>query len=402
MGVLKMIEVIYKKEDGQEGSEELSGTDQVLLPKNIRQIGDPGTHKKIYVEDYIVTYLNKLAVPSNSYSRGAILLGKVNQTAEGQVIFISGAIEAQNLELDLDETVFTNETWAEIYKCMNEYFPQLEIVGWFLSRLGFSTELSSKILKTHIDNFPGQNKVLYMIDALEEEDTFYIYENENMKKQRGYYIYYERNDAMQNYMIQQNDITHPKTKEMPRVIRRDQEVVSSYRKSMSLNAAAHSGKKKEQEERPKLFYMASTFLTIAILAMGINILNNHDKMKNLEHTVAQMRNQKDPAQEQVPVISQSTQTTAEQSNPTTEQQPETTTESDAANTDRNTENQPVIANPKKAQVQYYTVKEGDTIIGISKKMYKSPHFVKQILKVNQLKATENIYPGQKLIIPVLN
>ena len=32
------------------------------LPRNYRQIGEPGA-KKIYVEDYVYTYLNKLAQP---------------------------------------------------------------------------------------------------------------------------------------------------------------------------------------------------------------------------------------------------------------------------------------------------------------------------------------------------
>ena len=32
------------------------------LPRNYRQIGEPGT-KKIYMEDYVYTYLNKLAQP---------------------------------------------------------------------------------------------------------------------------------------------------------------------------------------------------------------------------------------------------------------------------------------------------------------------------------------------------
>ena len=38
------------------------------LPKNYRQIGEPGA-KKIYVEDYVYTYLNKLAQPDNLYAR---------------------------------------------------------------------------------------------------------------------------------------------------------------------------------------------------------------------------------------------------------------------------------------------------------------------------------------------
>ena len=32
------------------------------LPRNYRQIGEPGA-KKIYIEDYVYTYLNKLAQP---------------------------------------------------------------------------------------------------------------------------------------------------------------------------------------------------------------------------------------------------------------------------------------------------------------------------------------------------
>lgn len=35
------------------------------LPRNYRQIGEPGA-KKIYVEDYVYTYLNKLAQPEKS------------------------------------------------------------------------------------------------------------------------------------------------------------------------------------------------------------------------------------------------------------------------------------------------------------------------------------------------
>ena len=60
------------------------------LPKNFRQIGEPGT-KKIYMEDYVYTYLNKLAQPGNLYARGAILFGNACQTPAGLCLFISGA-----------------------------------------------------------------------------------------------------------------------------------------------------------------------------------------------------------------------------------------------------------------------------------------------------------------------
>ena len=85
------------------------------LPRNYRQIGEPGA-KKIYVEDYVYTYLNKLAQPENLYARGAILFGKMYKTTIGKCMFISGAAACQNFELDLDETIFQRKTGEKIYK----------------------------------------------------------------------------------------------------------------------------------------------------------------------------------------------------------------------------------------------------------------------------------------------
>ena len=86
------------------------------LPKNIRQIGSPAGHTKVYIEDYVITFLNSLSMDKNTYVRGAILFGEKKQIGNDLVIFIRGAIEGQNLELDLDETVFDDEVWREIYQ----------------------------------------------------------------------------------------------------------------------------------------------------------------------------------------------------------------------------------------------------------------------------------------------
>ena len=91
-----------------------------ILPKNFRQIGEPGT-KKIYMEDYVYTYLNKLAQPGNLYARGAILFGNTYQTSAGLCLFISGAAACQNFEFDLEESVFTEENWSEIYRIRDTF-----------------------------------------------------------------------------------------------------------------------------------------------------------------------------------------------------------------------------------------------------------------------------------------
>ena len=105
------------------------------------------------------TYLNKLAQPENLYARGAILFGKMYKTTIGKCMFISGAAACQNFELDLDETIFSEENWGEIYRIRDSFFPELEICGWFLSRMGFSVDLNDKIIRIHMDNFSGENKV---------------------------------------------------------------------------------------------------------------------------------------------------------------------------------------------------------------------------------------------------
>ena len=133
-----MIEVIYDNVGEEEQSGEIQG---IRLPKNIRQVGTPQGGRRIYVEDYVMTYLNQLAKPGNTYARGAILLGEYKQVDNQGVLFISGALEAQNVEFDLEEIEFTNEIWSGIYNDVKRYFPDLEVVGWFLSRMGFSTQI---------------------------------------------------------------------------------------------------------------------------------------------------------------------------------------------------------------------------------------------------------------------
>ena len=97
-----MIEVIYdkdKEKDKQESNEknEHEVSVNLRLPKNIRQIGSPDGHKRIYMEDYVVTYLNYIARPGSTQARGAILLGESKKSDAGDVIFISGAVDAQNM-----------------------------------------------------------------------------------------------------------------------------------------------------------------------------------------------------------------------------------------------------------------------------------------------------------------
>ena len=380
-----MIEVIYNQEEQRSNSKEIP----IKLPRNIRQIGSPNPYHRIYIEDYVITYLNKLALPSNTYSRGAILLGTYKKAEDYQVLFISGAVEAQNLELDLDETVFTNATWSHIYEGIKNYFPELEVVGWFLSRMGFSVEINEKILKTHLDNFPGVDKTLYMIDSLENEDAFYLFEQGGLRRQAGYYVYYEKNEAMQSYLLSQKETEQDNEEEAGgKIIERDQALLKSYREAMEKRQD-----KRENKGVVGILYSISCLLTIAILAIGITIINNYDKMKDMEgavnHLVEYFKEEKEYIAEDKEI-----ETVIVRSNLTTEQ--ETTTKEIEEETKETAQNIPAMS---QGVATYYTVKEGDTLMSISKKMYHSTKYVELIKKANEITDENKIFPGDKIVIP---
>ena len=53
-------------------------------------------------------------------------------------------------------------------------------------------------------------------------------------------------------------------------------------------------------------------------------------------------------------------------------------------------------------VEYYTIEEGDTLMSISLKMYKSPNYVDALMNANGIKEGDTIYPGEKIAIPSVN
>ncbi|MGN0465877.1 MAG: LysM peptidoglycan-binding domain-containing protein [Lachnospiraceae bacterium] len=418
------------------------------LPKNFRQVGEPKLNKRIYIEDYVMTYLTELAQPENIYARGAILLGTIKDTKEGQAIFIKGAMEAQNLELDLDETIFSNEVWAEIKERRKKYFPNLEIIGWFLSRIGFSVELNDKILRTHMENFAGENKVLYMMDTLEREDAFYFWEKGELKKSDGYYIYYEKNEQMQEYMIIYGEDSRQKTtenKETP-IIKRDEDVIKSYR-----NLIKNKKKQKKNKKVLGKIYTAMGSCAVLVAILGFLLFSYGEKkeesaMANISdiiqgqsNTVEETWSEKEDNGEGEKEASKLL-GTKESSADTTEssinlEQETSKSENDIIDeeegssenemdTTKNQENNSVDGEKleqSSSNIQedknkleegtgeteetmgvagsYYTVQPGDTLAAISNRVYESIEYVEDIAELNKLSDQNKIYPGQKLQLP---
>ena len=68
------------------------------LPKNVRQIGNVCDEPKIYVEDYVDTFLGQLQEKAMEKPVAAALTGEITKCEDKVVVYISGAIRAENRE----------------------------------------------------------------------------------------------------------------------------------------------------------------------------------------------------------------------------------------------------------------------------------------------------------------
>lgn len=366
------------------------------LPKNIRQIGSPAGHTKVYIEDYVITFLNSLSMDKNTYVRGAILFGEKKQIGNDLVIFIRGAIEGQNLELDLDETVFDDEVWREIYQQKERLFSGLDVIGWALLRMGFSVRLNDKIKKTHFENFPGEGKVLYMMDDLEGEDAFYVFRGEDLSRQNGYYIYYEKNPMMQNYLVERRqDIKEVQTYEKMMESRRDEKLIRQFREKISKKT-----KSNQRKGRIRNISTAAAVTIMMIMGGTMYYYAGQDQSINFKEVVnGAVHTMGKGVSDQ---ISTKSSTTSVKITKTLDSATQTSIHKKEQKT-----TQPTIKQKQKTQKvssgQYksytYTVKNGETLVSISRKVYGTQKLVQRIKKANALSDENQIYPGQKLIIP---
>ena len=317
------------------------------------------------------------------------------------IIYVKGAIEGQNLELDLDETVFNDEVWREIYQQKDRLFPGLEVIGWALLRMGFSVRLNDKIKKTHFENFPGEGKVLYMIDDLENEDAFYVYRGQDLVRQSGYYIYYDKNPMMREYLAERREgMQESENYEKMMENMRDERLIRQFREKVSRKT-----KSSQRKGRFRTFSTAAAVVVMMIMGGSMYYYAQKDQSINFRDVVNgavntmgkgvkdQVEDKSETTKEKTVTKILDTQASTENKKNTTKVK-KTTEKSTAATSVKKT-------NVSKYKYYKYTVKKGETLVSISRKVYGTQKLVQRIKTANTLNDQNQIYPGQKLIIPVL-
>ena len=430
-----MIEIIQqtaKTEDNLESK----------LPKNIRQIGNPEKDFRIYMEDYVYTYLHPAQITGIEIGvlpRLLILLGEINHFSNRSCAFISGAIQVENRECKEELPELNEAAWRQIHKQMQRFFDKCEIVGWVLDIPGNTLEISAEMEEIHRRNFVSSYQFFFLMDSMEREEAFYTWKDGRLSRKEGYFIYYEKNPQMQEYMISRRESLSGE--KSPTEEGGDQ-AAKNYRAMML--------EKKERSEKGRtgiLSYLTSILTVIALCAVSVILLGSIHRMENMEQTISVMSTaieeaadgesektdhqvavetvsgtilpETDPAGEQKqeeafgapaePETPVSEGTPVQEETPVQAEEPQADPAGEIENDAPAAEEEKPDAQPAEPAAAdeispylaqgYYIVQKGDNLQKICYTVYKTQKMLRAVCEANQIEDQDTIYAGQKIILP---
>lgn len=468
-----MIEVIYSGETREPKAQEKG---ILAAMKNIRQIGNAGKTTRIYVEDCVMGFLERQMQKKDPVV--AALLGKESQENGVTYIFVNGALLPEGIKVKGETLDFSSQAFLNLYEEAEKYFPKSEILGWYLPAYEMIGKYGASL---------GQNNRLFLLeDPTESEEIFYLWEQKHLSKQGGYYIYYQRNEEMKAYMQTRKEKAEenvskrktwavvegsgevPQKEQVDRskksnrttselVDKNNSSIKNSVRtKNTWKDALKGAFEKRENDDfvddyeemektdafeisQPKLttfLYGASTVLAIVVLVIGITLINNYEKMYEMQEaietiamTITEAQNAETVTAEDDDInIEGIAESEQETENSQTESEGSQETAGQAAEgqdaeeqTDENTqmqsgqageevdddtssEDQSAEATDSEDTVadsghRYYVIQEGDTLASISRKMYQTTDKIEEIKQLNEGIKENELNVGQKIILP---
>lgn len=427
-----MIEIVKEKE----------------LPKNIRQIGDREEKSRIYMEDYVITYIKQQA----SFVRDRkvlILYGRKEIIEFMPTWFVSGVLEVEAKE-EMDKFIDEHD-WHMLNEKAAHYFSGLSVLGWAILGQDEVTQCLDQVEMTWRQFFREDQQLFYYFCTEEETEDLYCFENGHLRRQHGYYIYYEKNEKMQNYML----AARPEVKEEEGAFLglEHQTEVGNDHATRQFRSIIQEKKDELHHKRTMSFlYGTSSILVMVIMVIGITMLNNYEKMEHMESAISRLSGQvedgfaaassKDAVNPVVPAKSDKAERMEQQSgleqqpqpleSPQSEKQTQATadvetlpepaesteptesiepteptesTESTELTADIPAEptassiDAPTDAEPAAPVYTVYEVQKGDTLAKISIAFYGTDQKVAEICALNQITDQDNILYGEKIFLP---
>lgn len=348
------------------------------IPVNARAVGAPIGMNVLYLEDYVHTFIKKLIKKDEEDNGCEVFLYGYEFDDEGKhFLIVSGACEHENRN-DVPQKIGA------------KYFPNGQFLGMASIHSDGVSEMNMEMIRDGVRNMVFKN----------------------------FYIYYDQNEEMQNYLIEWN-LSH-----------RDYKGRDEFENAVKYGRIAQAHNK--EEVRVSFLWNVMNILSlgfvVCVMVYSIICVNNYHKMKDMEEKLAYIVSSmtegggflaasafspaSEEATEEEPEIFRTEildETAAEAFRETktetkTEIKTETATEAEqetlSAALPQEPETQPVVTetvNP--SAPQYYVVQKGDTLRSISMSVYGSCDRVEEICAQNGIVNPDSILYGQTLLLP---
>lgn len=272
-----MIEIV---KEGGTVKENPAGVYKREIPKNVRKIGEVKGKTRVYIEDYITTFMKQISAGDDK-PKAMILYGHRQTDADMTLFFINGAILAECYEqMQGQRTVFGEDVWKEVNEKAGHFFNTSQVLGWVYIRCDLADFVEAPVLNTHKQFFREEQQIFMEYSVGERIENLYLFEKGAMELQPGYYVYYERNEAMQNYMI---------------TIKQDEpeEIKPEVDKATKKFRGIVQEKKDEihRKQTMGVLYGTSVAMLLIVTIIGVTMLNNYEKMQNMEKVLYDISSQ---------------------------------------------------------------------------------------------------------------
>jgi LysM repeat protein len=380
--------------------------DQFELPANIKQIGSIGEGLRIYVEDYVCSYLYTYAEAGGYQERIALLVGRYLIIDNQPILFINGAIQGRYAEVRNGLTLFTERSMDYAQSCIDQYFPGMKIVGWMQSQPSYGVYLNSGYIDVHINRFRKKFQVMFVMDPIEKTNAFYTYTKSGMtlEEAKGYFIYYDKNESMHEYIVQNKMSDNPENAVMlasETSLPPDHAPMVESIRTRSLSKA-YTKDSHEQKRVLNLLVGLCAVLFIVSFIVGAGLIQSQDRLSAMEQQMRQLSssyrnltmqlNRGDGTESafadenEASTLDDDANEALENGSPSS--QPATSPEPTA---EQSTTLPPIP--------ESYTILVGDTLNSISIRFYGTSDMVSRIMEFNGITDPNLIVTGSKIDLP---
>ncbi|MCM1568972.1 MAG: LysM peptidoglycan-binding domain-containing protein [Roseburia sp.] len=406
------------------------------LPKNITQVGEWDRKCKIYVEDYVISYIKQMNHLARNKEMAVALYGTRKEEGDKSYVFLYGAGKLETLQKESRH--LSQAQRQEIERLRKKYFGEYIFLGYCLLK--------------------GE-----MVEG------FHICEQDICRYIEGYAQFYEKNDGMLAYMLEaRNEEAAPEVvnQEKYEEVKRRQE---ERKRASETETESRQGRReavlhqfqsfKEIPQADKQRFRGLQLTAVAVFGglciMGFALMGSGEGLNGLagmvKEAMAGLNEQKLPdtvevmgnnvqadtliAEDKLTQALQKENLSAEPQEaagdgqePTGETRPdngqetepavgpdngqETTKQSagesengDIFETQTESEEklqpqtEPVPVIEQTPEPVSYTIKKGDTLIAISIRNYGSDGRVQEICRMNDISNPDDIKVGQKILLP---